>query len=162
MKTKKLLITLIALVTLVGLTAADLPPRPEPAPPPALAELSLVIFADRSQAQVGDTVNFTIIVYNPSIKVRGTSVLGLIPKELEVVGVSATQGSANFKPASNIVNVSIGAIQYAETVTITVKTKVIKQAEVGTKYYTSAKINYKNHFLSTQFFSNWLAVTITE
>jgi len=182
MKTKTLFFILLALVLSVGLTAADLPPRPLPPPPvppaqhtdpPKLADLQLTLFAGQSQASVDDAFKFTIVVFNPDSaaqksdetidyigKVRGVDVTGYIPDGFEVTDVETTKGSANFNSKSHNVRVHIGKMVPGETVTITVTGKV-GPAAVG-KTYTGAKVSYNNHFYFDQKFSNWVPVTVVE
>jgi len=162
---KKMLLTLIALLTLVALTAANLPPRPLPIPldPPDLAALSLTIYADRAQAKAGEPVTFTILVSNPDAwAVSGARIWSLFPEELEIIRVSTTKGSANVKAGLNKFSAWVGTLQPGDSATITVQAVVRKGSAAGSAYYSGAKVTYGNRVIGAQRFSNWAAVKVVE
>jgi uncharacterized repeat protein (TIGR01451 family) len=180
MKQKQILLTiLVALVSITGLSGFVLPPRPTPRPlpsepvppeplppepvPPPLPNLDLTIAANRSEAGINDTVDFTIVLKNPSSRsIRGVRVKGLIPEELKVIETTSSIGSASYNPDTNKTNTFIGVLRPGESVTVKVQVMVKEAVEMGTKFYVAAKVSFKNGVVSEQQFSNWLPVTVVE
>jgi len=151
---------------IVSLEDVVLPPRPSPNPKQTsvsqLPDLSIEMIAYPSEAKIGDTVVFTINLYNPEKrKARGLDVLGLIPSEFDVLDITTTHGDASFNPSSHNVKTGIRPLPPETSVTITISAKVNSQAVIGTKYYTAARLSYGKQPNTRQFFSNWAAVSIS-
>ncbi|MBU1660975.1 MAG: DUF11 domain-containing protein [Chloroflexi bacterium] len=149
-----------------------LPPRPSPNPkitpaPPAsplpdLPDLSIGLIAYPSEAIIGDRVMFTINLVNPEkIKARGVDVLGLIPDVFDVLDITTTHGDASFNSRSHNVKTSIRPLPPETSVTIIISARVNPQAVIGTTYYTAARVFYGKQPDTRQFFSNWVAVSIS-
>ncbi len=172
MKISKAFIFGYTLIGLILLTAAVLPPRPLPPvlptdqqdfDPPELAALVLSISADHTQAQADQTVVFRILVANPdSSPARGVKVIGIFPAEFTLISAVTQQGMVGFKPHSGRVNAQIGVVQPGDSVEIVVETRVNAGILTPSEGYAGAKISYTNGFVSNQFFSNWVRVSLTQ
>jgi uncharacterized repeat protein (TIGR01451 family) len=168
-----LLLLMGSMVSLVSVNAQDasvpldLPPRPTPnlnpkPGDPELPALSISVSADRTHANVGDMVEFTIILSNPGkTKVSGIKLVGLMPAIFDIVKATTTQGMVGFKAETGRVQVNnISPLGPNTNVTVKVLARVNNLAEDGAKYYTAAKVVGCDSFNSAGLFSNWLRLDI--
>ncbi|MBU0511121.1 MAG: DUF11 domain-containing protein [Chloroflexi bacterium] len=149
----------------------SLPPRPTPILPPKqtetendVPELSLLIWANRDHADVGDVIWFTITLSNPDNVIgRSVKVLGLIPEILDVEKMTTTQGIINFNPDTHRVIVyNISPLHPKTSITISIQARVNAQAADGMKYYTAAKVEHGGRPNPTGLFSNWIRLDISK
>lgn len=109
-------------------TATPIPPTPTPSPVPASpADPSITKSVSPATANVGDTVEYTLLVTN----LGGTTATGVVvndtlPSFLTVGGASASRGEVSLSGQS--VQVRIGDLAPGETVTITISATVNAQA----------------------------------
>jgi uncharacterized repeat protein (TIGR01451 family)/LPXTG-motif cell wall-anchored protein len=96
-------------------------------PLPLVADPSITKLANRTTVQVGDSVDFSIIVTNlgnaPATEVV---VEDTLPSFLALDGVSATRGDVSVNGAT--VRVTIGDLAPGETVTISISARVVATA----------------------------------
>jgi uncharacterized repeat protein (TIGR01451 family)/LPXTG-motif cell wall-anchored protein len=96
-------------------------------PIPQIADPVITKSGSVSTAQVGDTVEYTIIVTNQgNATAENVVVEDTLPSFLSLEGVSATRGDVSV--SGNTVRVTIGDLAPGEVVTITITAKVIASA----------------------------------
>lgn len=117
-------------VNTIGQAAPTVVPPPAP-PGPGSPPLSVVKQANRQQANIGDTVVFTVNVTNTGgAPIDDVVVTDDINAALDVVQVTSTRGVVTV--TGNRVEVAIGTMNPGETVTITITTRVSQRAVAGT------------------------------
>ncbi len=101
-------------------------------PPPPVVDPYLTKAADPQFAQVGDVVQFTIIVTNPNpVDLSGVVVVDQLPAELDFMNATTTQGSFTFDAGSNTVTFNLGTLAAGQTATMTIQARVNDKAQPG-------------------------------
>lgn len=105
-------------------------PTPTPAPGAVVSDPALSKAGEPQVAAIGEVVTWTITVSNPTgAAITGVVVTDPIPDMFEIIGVTATRGTASF--TGQLVTVEIGTLQSNESVTITVTTVARDTAPAG-------------------------------
>jgi len=108
------------------------PPPPQPPPAPSLADPSITKAADVAFAMVGDLVQFTVTVANPnSVSLPNIVVVDTLPRQLDLVSATPSQGTFTFDPNPNTLTFTLGSLEAGQTATIVIRTRVNAQAQPG-------------------------------
>lgn len=110
----------------VTASADGIAPKSATVSNPLVATVNPLIFksANRSEALVGDEIIFTLTVRNDgTAAATNVVVTDGIPTKLDAVTATTTKGVALFDPNTRVLTVTIGQLDPAETVTVTIKGK---------------------------------------
>src|SRR3990172_3828644 len=112
-------------------TATDtpLPPTATPEPPdkpgPTLVDPVITKVVNVQLAQVGDVVVFTITAFNPNaVEVRNVVVVDPLPREVDYLGATTTQGPFFYDAGAHSVTFDLGTLAAGQTATLVIETRV--------------------------------------
>lgn len=126
------------------------PPTHTPAPtnpPQAIVDPYLTKAADPQFAQVGDVVQFTLIVTNPNVVELANSVLvDQLPPEFDFINATTTHGTFAFDAASNTVTFNLGTLAAGQSVTMILQARVNDKAQLGSALRNVAVLTVNGQF----------------
>ncbi len=121
------------------------PPTNTPAPtnpPPAIVDPYLTKAADPQFAQIGDIVQFTMIVTNPNaVELANFVLVDQLPPQFDFMNATTTQGSFTFDAGSNTVTFNLGALGAGQSATMTIQARVNDKAQAGDVLQNVAVLN---------------------
>jgi uncharacterized repeat protein (TIGR01451 family) len=126
-------------------TPAPPPPTNTPAPtspPPAIVDPYLTKAADPQFAQVGDIVQFTMIVTNPNaVELANFVLVDQLPPQFDFMNATTTQGSFTFDAGSNTATFNLGTVAAGQSATMTIQARVNDKAQPGDVLRNVAVLN---------------------
>ncbi|MBF8284940.1 MAG: DUF11 protein [Anaerolineales bacterium] len=101
------------------------PPTPTSPPAPIVVDPLITKLVDLQRAQVGDPVQFTIVVTNPNtIDVKSVIVTDPLPVEVDFESATTTQGTYTYDQPSHTLTFDLNTMPGGEVITIVIHTRV--------------------------------------
>src|SRR3990172_954388 len=106
-------------------TVTPTTPPGTPPPAPIVADPLITKLVDLQRAQVGDPVQFTIVVTNPNtIDVKSVIVTDPLPAEVDFESATITQGTYTYDQPSHTLTFDLNTMPGGEVITIVIHTRV--------------------------------------
>ena len=101
------------------------PPAPTSPPAPIVVDPLITKLVDLQRAQVGDPVQFTIVVTNPNtIEIKSVIVTDPLPAEVDFESATTTQGTYTYDQPSHTLTFDLNTMPGGEVITIVIHTRV--------------------------------------
>jgi uncharacterized repeat protein (TIGR01451 family) len=114
-------------------TPAPPPTVTPPPPPPSSTGLTTPLLSksvDKTRAQVGEEVAFTITVTNPNnADYNGLTVTDVLPPQVDFINATTPLGSSSYDAASRTVTFNLGTLGPNQTVALTIRARLNAQAQ---------------------------------
>ncbi|OGO45232.1 MAG: hypothetical protein A2W37_03785 [Chloroflexi bacterium RBG_16_63_12] len=101
------------------------PPTPTSPPAPIVVDPLITKLVDLQRAQVGDPVQFTIVVTNPNtIEIKSVIVTDPLPVEVDFESATTTRGTYTYDQPSHTLTFDLNTMPGGEVITIVIHTRV--------------------------------------